>query len=206
MIGNPPGSTLDTLGQRLRAARHERHMSQEQLAQPEFTKSYVSAVERGKARPSLKALDLMSRRLGIPMSELLAMSQTPTPVIDLLALEEAFAYQLDRARMMLFTGQAEEALRLLNEAEQSNNEYLENFAERTRFRLYYQRAHAYLRLGEPASARQELMSAMRLAEQLGSGEEAERVRNALGVAFYEQDMPRLALEQHLQASDAVRSG
>src|SRR3954464_503550 len=122
-VENP--SALAVLGQRIRAARHERGMSQENLAQPEFTKSYVSAVERGKARPSLKALDLMSRRLGIPMSELLAISQTPTPVIDLLALEDAFAYQLDQARMLLYTGQAEEALRLLNEAEQSNSEYLE---------------------------------------------------------------------------------
>ena len=46
---------LSTLGDRLRQARLGRGMSQEALAQPEFTKSYVSAVERGKARPSLKA-------------------------------------------------------------------------------------------------------------------------------------------------------
>jgi transcriptional regulator with XRE-family HTH domain len=59
---------LATLGERLRQARLERGLSQDALAQPEFTKSYVSAVERGKARPSLKALELMARRLGIPLS------------------------------------------------------------------------------------------------------------------------------------------
>src|SRR5213592_2268534 len=99
MIGNPPGSTLNTLGQRLREARKERSMSQEQLAQPEFTKSYVSAVERGKARPSLKALELMSRRLNLPMTELLA---APVPEIeapDLPALGAQLAWQLDRAEM-----------------------------------------------------------------------------------------------------------
>src|SRR3954464_14606026 len=117
-VENP--SALAVLGQRIRAARHERGMSQENLAQPEFTKSYVSAVERGKARPSLKALDLMSRRLGIPMSELLAMSQPTAAATDLRALEDAFSYQLDQARLLLYTGQDEEVLRMLNEAEQSN--------------------------------------------------------------------------------------
>src|SRR4051794_26357980 len=37
-------SALAALGQRLRAARHARGMSQDNVAQPEFTKSYVSAV------------------------------------------------------------------------------------------------------------------------------------------------------------------
>ena len=199
-------SALSVLGARLRAARHERGMSQEALAQPEFTKSYVSAVERGKARPSLKALELMSRRLGIPMSELLAISQTTEAEIDVAALEDEFAYRLDHARMLSNTSRDEEALRLLNEAEQTNREYFDTFSERNRYRFYSLRALAYLRLGEPASARQELTHAMRLADQLGSPEDAERVRNALGVAFYEQDMPRLALEQHLQARDAIRNG
>src|SRR5262245_22237427 len=124
-------SALAELGARLRAARHERGMSQEALAQPEFTKSYVSAVERGKARPSLKALDLMSRRLGIPMSELLAISQAAEAETDVAAVEEAFAYGLDQARMLTNTRRDEEALRLLNEAEQTNRAYFDAFSERT---------------------------------------------------------------------------
>ena len=35
----PPDSTLPGLGARLRQARHDRGLSQERLAQPEFTKS-----------------------------------------------------------------------------------------------------------------------------------------------------------------------
>jgi tetratricopeptide (TPR) repeat protein len=181
-------------------------MSQEALAQPEFTKSYVSAVERGKARPSLKALELMSRRLGIPMSELLAIAQTSAAETDVAALEEEFTYSLDHARMLLHTGQADEALRLLNGAEQDNGAYLDGFNEQNRYQFHRLRAAAYLRLGEPASARQELAAAMRLAEQLGDPEDTERVRNELGAAFYEQDMPRLGLEQHIQCLEAVRAG
>src|SRR5437764_13200082 len=108
---NPPGSTLDSLGARLRRARQERHMSQENLAQPEFTKSYVSAVERGKARPSLKALELMARRLNLPVTELLA---APVPVVeapDLPVLGTQLAGQLDQAELLINGDQAADALR-----------------------------------------------------------------------------------------------
>src|SRR5215218_7962160 len=118
MIGNPPGSTLDTLGQRLRAARHERHLSQEALAQPEFTKSYVSAVERGKVRPSLKALELLSGRLGVSMSELLAVEPGEVDEPDIAAMEEDLEYQCAHAKIMINNNQPAEAIRLLNEAEQ----------------------------------------------------------------------------------------
>src|SRR3954468_19881969 len=111
-------SALAVLGQRIRAARHERGMSQENLAQPEFTKSYVSAVERGKARPSLKALELMSRRLGIPMPELLTGVPDVVDTLDLAALEEDIEYQLDCARRAIDTGQGGEALRLIAVAEE----------------------------------------------------------------------------------------
>src|SRR5947199_3337849 len=102
-----PTNPLTSLGDRLRAARKERGMSQEMLAQPEFTKSYVSAVERGKARPSLKALDLMSRRLGIPMDVLLA---TPAPDVatpDLPTLEAALLYDLAQAELLTRAHQAD---------------------------------------------------------------------------------------------------
>ena len=44
---------LTRLGARLREARRARKLTQEAVAQPEFTKSYISAIERGRARPSL---------------------------------------------------------------------------------------------------------------------------------------------------------
>src|SRR6476661_1735082 len=78
MDSTPAPLSAGTLGQRLRQARRQRGLTQDAIAQPEFTKSYVSAVERGKARPSLKALELMARRLGIPMSELLAITPAQT--------------------------------------------------------------------------------------------------------------------------------
>src|SRR5689334_1227664 len=99
-------------------------MSQEMLAQPEFTKSYVSAVERGKARPSLKALDLMSRRLGIPMDVLLATPAPSEAVPDLPTLETGLLYGLDQVELLTRAHQADAAVPLLAELEREYGPHL----------------------------------------------------------------------------------
>src|SRR5690242_18568931 len=99
---------VQALGERLRRARLQRNLSQDELAQPQFTKSYISAIERGKARPSLKALEFLAQRLGVPATELLT---EPLPVEtdqDLAALEEDLAFQLDVVRRAIDTNQAGE--------------------------------------------------------------------------------------------------
>ncbi len=53
-----------TLGQRVRAARHERGLSQSQLAGEELTKGFISQVESGLVRPSLRSLQVLANRLG----------------------------------------------------------------------------------------------------------------------------------------------
>jgi tetratricopeptide (TPR) repeat protein len=59
------------LGEKLRQARLERKMTQEDLSEGIFSKSYVSAVELGKIQPSLKALRVLSKRLELPLTEFL---------------------------------------------------------------------------------------------------------------------------------------
>jgi len=53
-----------TLGERVRAARHELAMSQAQLAGDELTKGFISQVEAGLVRPSLRSLQIIATRLG----------------------------------------------------------------------------------------------------------------------------------------------
>jgi tetratricopeptide (TPR) repeat protein len=197
---------LATLGERLRQARLERGLSQDALAQPEFTKSYVSAVERGKARPSLKALELMARRLGIPLSEFLVAVPATDSDVDIAALDEDLAYQLDHAKLLITTQQGDEALRIINAAEQEYGDYFDRLSDPTRYRFYRLRALAYLRVGEPGSARRDLDRAMALAPQLDDPQEVERARNALGAVFYEQDLPQQALEHHLRCAQAISEG
>ncbi len=203
---NTPTSTLETLGQRLRRARHERGMSQEMLAKPEYTKSYVSAVERGKARPSLKALELMARRLQLPMTDLLAVPVAAIEEPDLVALDAALQANLDQVALQIDAHRAEDALRLAHAAAAAFADHLDELPDRTHYRLHLLRAQAHLQVGEPGAARLELTAAQALAGQMNDPEAAERARDLAGVAYYQQEMPRLALEQHELGLQAIRDG
>src|SRR6202043_3689080 len=59
------------VGANIRAVRTKLSLTQSQLAAPDFSISYISAIERGKIRPSLKALSLLARRLDVPLTFLL---------------------------------------------------------------------------------------------------------------------------------------
>jgi transcriptional regulator with XRE-family HTH domain len=58
-------------GQRLKRARLAAGLTQTQLAEPRYTKAFVSALENGLSRPSIAALRHFSARLGIPASQLI---------------------------------------------------------------------------------------------------------------------------------------
>lgn len=57
-----------TLGGKIRTARLEEKLTQEQLAGKDFTKSYVSELERGARTPRLTTLKILARRLNRPLS------------------------------------------------------------------------------------------------------------------------------------------
>jgi transcriptional regulator with XRE-family HTH domain len=58
------------VGSRIRELRIRAGLTQAELGAP-MTRSYVSAVERGRAIPSLPSLLLMASRLGVPVGDLL---------------------------------------------------------------------------------------------------------------------------------------
>ena len=60
-----------SVGAKIRAARIARRYTQSQLAKPDFSVSYISAIERGQIRPSLRALEILAHRLGLTTTQLL---------------------------------------------------------------------------------------------------------------------------------------
>lgn len=56
------------LGEKIRRLRLEKGFSQQQVAGPEFTRAYISAVELGKVRPTPESLAILARRLDRPLS------------------------------------------------------------------------------------------------------------------------------------------
>jgi transcriptional regulator with XRE-family HTH domain len=60
------------IGERIRVARRQAGMTQQRLAEGRYTKAYISALEKGHAKPSMAALNFISERLGLPPSRFLA--------------------------------------------------------------------------------------------------------------------------------------
>jgi tetratricopeptide (TPR) repeat protein len=68
MAGRSPAVTTPaggSLGERVRALRVARGLSQTALASGRFTKEYVSQIERGKTRPSEETVAWLAERLGV---------------------------------------------------------------------------------------------------------------------------------------------
>lgn len=66
-----PSKIGKSVGEKIRVARVALHYTQSKLAAPDFSVSYISAIERGQIHPSLRALEILAGRLGLSTTELL---------------------------------------------------------------------------------------------------------------------------------------
>ena len=62
---------MATLGEKIKALRKEKKLTQTELAGSELTKSMLSQIENGKATPSMKTLQYIAEKLGCETSFLL---------------------------------------------------------------------------------------------------------------------------------------
>src|SRR5437868_11341842 len=60
-----------SVGAKIRAARQAKKYTQSKLARPDFSVSYISAIERGQIHPSLRALEILASRLDLNMADLM---------------------------------------------------------------------------------------------------------------------------------------
>ncbi|MHB8631157.1 MAG: helix-turn-helix domain-containing protein, partial [Candidatus Limnocylindria bacterium] len=61
-----------TFGKRVRTLRQAQSLTQETLAGSDFTKGFISLLETGRTRASMRAAEIIARRLGVPLTDLLA--------------------------------------------------------------------------------------------------------------------------------------
>src|SRR5688572_4336341 len=59
-------STPLGIGERLRQVRREAGLSQQQVAEPDYPRSYLSQIELGRIVPDPQALRVFAQRLGLP--------------------------------------------------------------------------------------------------------------------------------------------
>src|SRR2546427_7071051 len=68
-----------TLGQRIRAVRQSRGMTQRDLASGACSISFVSMVQHDLVRPSLATMRIMAERLGRPLTQVFEEGPVPGP-------------------------------------------------------------------------------------------------------------------------------
>src|SRR5258708_521486 len=68
----PASQPGPTLGDRVRSARRDAGLSQAQLAGDELTKGFISQIESGLVRPSIRSLQHIASRLGRPLDYFIA--------------------------------------------------------------------------------------------------------------------------------------
>lgn len=170
------------VGERIRQARTRAGMTQAQLARGRYTPAYISALERGLAKPSMAALTFLSERLGVSIP-------------DLVAEERPAAGRLE-ADLLLASGKHQEALDRYDALLEAAGEDRRNRAE-----LLRGRAEALHRLGRGRDAIQPATEAAQLFDALGAPADAAWARYWLAAAHYQQDNPaeaRSILQQLLE--------
>lgn len=181
------------LGAHLRNRRKALHMSQHQLGGGDFSPSYVSAVERGKIRPSLKALYILADRLGEPVTYFLQDEETARTVD---VIDEA----ITAASIALYQGRPEQAIASLSAFAAAD------MPAEVQVRRSLCLGRAYLQLQRGQEALQECDAALRVADLAGNAQLAAYARLYQGEAYYQQQQVGLALESHRRCLQAISEG
>jgi len=168
-----------------------RGLTQAALAGDDFTKGFISLVETGRTRVSLRAAEILARRLGTSAPELMTLGAGSSGVgVELLLL---------RGEQQMAAGQAAEALKLLDRVVAEATGILRARALRTRGR-------ALVELGRPREGIAALDEAGQQFELLGQRELTVRTTYDRAVAHAHLDEPGVVLVLALECANALRNG
>jgi tetratricopeptide (TPR) repeat protein len=195
------------VGTNIREVRTKLGLTQAQLAAPEFSISYISAIERGKIRPSLKALSILAKRLDVPLTFLLEGSPAGAAEARAVGYSPADSgpdlridVDLLQSAVLVQQQKYEEAAELLAPIQP------ERITTDQVYRLFVLRGQIHLGLHEYQEAVVDLRAAVTQAEGLNDIESIERARNLLGKAYFSLYNYTLAMENHVRSNAAIEQG
>jgi tetratricopeptide (TPR) repeat protein len=174
------------IGTAIRQARLRAGLTQAEVAKGRYTSAYISALERGLAKPSMAAITFISERLGVPVRQFLAGEDLGSSRLEadlLLAAGEAQA-SLDRYQTLL-DGAPD---------------------RRTRAELLRGMAEALCRLERGKEAAATASEAGELFRAMGRKSDAGYADYWLGYAHYQQENLREARAILENLLDQVRQG
>ncbi len=195
------------VGTNIREVRTRLSLTQAQLAAPEFSISYISAIERGKIRPSLKALSILAKRLDVPLTFLLEGS--PAGAAEARAVgyspadsgpDQRIDVELLQANVLIHQHAFKEAEQLLAPIQP------ERITIDQAYRLFLLRGQIHLGVNEFQEAVVDLRSAVSQGEGMNDIEYIERARNLLGKAYFSLYNYTLAMENHQRSNTAIENG
>jgi len=179
-------------------------MTQSDLADGQFSVSYISAVERGQIRPSLGALEKLAARLNVATHDLLRTDGGAGVSLDAeffpLSDRNEVELQLRAAQILTHQGQPREALGLLDALR------ARGLSERDQALVDWQSARCALELKRGEQACKQAQAALDEAEHVNDPEMRERIRLTLGEALAFIGKQQAALSQLRAAADAAQKG
>ena len=176
-------------GLRFKALREARGLTQDELAGTDFSKAFISHIETGRTRVSLRAAEILARRLGVRVVDLMGSDARP-------AEAELAAVTAERA---LALGRPEDALSAV-----SNSIRSARGIERARLRRLEGRA--LTRLGRAREAIAPLTEALRALTAAGDKELRTRAAYDLAYAHASLDETGEALGLLVECERALESG
>lgn len=164
-------------------------MTQADLAGDDFTKSFISQIEKNQARPSLRSLQIFAQRLNRPVSFFLD-EGSDTPQTSSEALRA-----LSTGDLLEREGRYEEALQLYDSAVKQcgSSDY------RCRGQVYRQRARALLKLDQLQAALQALTLSSEEFRLAKDSEARASVDRYLGEVYTRLRMPKEAIHHYERA-------
>jgi len=195
------------VGQNIREVRTKLGYTQAQLAAPEFSISYISAIERGKIRPSLKALSILAKRLDVPLTFLLEGSPAGVKEAQAVGYSPADSGPDQRIDVDLLQASVLVQQRAYGQA----NDLLtpmqpDRITMDQAYRLFFLRGQVHLGVQEYQEAVVDLRAALTQGEGLNDVEYVERSRNLLGKAYFYLYNYTLATENHQRCYNAIEGG
>ena len=156
------------VGKRIRKARLEHEMSLAQLGGEDLSRSFLSLVESGRSRISLRALAIVAERLDMPMSYFLEDTDA----------DKAAELLVDQAEAALARQRPEEALKILNGT---------RIPTPLSARAAWIRGRAIRETGDPREAIPVLRQGLIVAEKRDDSALTSEILFSLGSALYASD-------------------
>ena len=178
------------VGRKVRELRTSRGMTQAELAGPDFSKGFISLLETGRTRVSLRAAHILASRLGVDVTDLLSAPSAEDQDLEFMVL---------RAEQSLRAGDTATATEIATKWAPKASGVL-----RARFdRLH---ARALIRTARSAEAVKLLDGALRTFRALGAKDQAARTLYDLASAHARLDAPGEGLRFALDAEQALQRG